>query len=193
MANRLPTSGGSLPIPEDARALLDDLAARLDREQLIWSSGYLAGRAAAQPAAKPPGPSKPAAPSPALASQSAPAAAGWTLLYASETGNSRRVAEALAQRAKAAGLAVKLIDLRDYNPKTLRQEKHVLIVTATHGLGDPPEGTERFFEYWLGERAPKLEQLETRLRNANVALQPALQALGMYDRHPSSLLFIDMY
>jgi sulfite reductase (NADPH) flavoprotein alpha-component len=160
MATRFPTNGASLPIPADARALLDDLAARLDREQLIWVSGYLAGRAAAQTAAAPSGQSRPAAPAPAPAAQAAPAAAVWTLLYASETGNSRRVAEGLAQRAKAAGLAVKLVDLRDYNPKALRQEKRALIVTATHGLGDPPEGTERFFEYWLGERAPKLEQLK---------------------------------
>jgi hypothetical protein len=40
---------------------------------------------------------------------------------------------------------------------------------------------------------PKLEQLETRLRNANVTLQPALQALGMYEHHPSSLVFVAMY
>src|SRR5690606_342228 len=49
--------------------------------------------------------------------------------------------------------------LRDFDPKALRRVTQAVFVVATHGLGDPPEGTEAFFKYWMGERAPKLEQL----------------------------------
>ena len=38
----------------------------------------------------------------------------WCIFYATETGNSRRVAESLAERSKAAGLRIELHDLRDY-------------------------------------------------------------------------------
>ena len=38
---------GSFPIPEDRRNQLQQLATELNREQLLWLSGYFAGAAAA--------------------------------------------------------------------------------------------------------------------------------------------------
>ncbi len=129
--------------------------ADLERDQLLWASGYLAGLAARDPL----GDSAPAATDRAAPAPALEPAATWTVLYATETGNSRYVAENLAADIKAAGLLVKLTDLRDYRPAALKQERHLLLVVATHGLGDPPEGTEAFFEYLLGSRAPRLTQL----------------------------------
>ena len=138
-------------IDRDTIAGLDDLARNLDREQLIWSSGYLAGLAVAR-----------AAPAAAPASAPAPAAADDSpclILYATETGNCRRVAQAVDQQMRDAGLSTRLCDLRDFDVKSLRRARRATFVVATHGLGDPPEGTEAFFEFWTGDRAPKLEGL----------------------------------
>ncbi len=139
----------------DTLAQLDASTAGFTERQLWWASGYLAGRASAArtPLAEP-------------APQTTPAAAGvateaaLTVLYASETGNSRRVAEDLAAQARDRGATVNVHDLARYKPRQLKREQRIAIVTATHGLGDPPDGTEAFFEYWLGDGAPRLEGLE---------------------------------
>ena len=124
------------------------VVADFDHDQLLWSSGYLAGLARAADPHRLPHPA------------AAPAADRWTVFYATETGNSRRVAQALADRARDAGLAVELQDLRDYRPKALAKLSRAVFVLATHGIGEPPDGTEAFFDFWNSKRAPRLENLE---------------------------------
>jgi sulfite reductase (NADPH) flavoprotein alpha-component len=138
------------PIQSDSLKTLQRAVADFDREQLLWSSGYLAGMAAVRVAERPP-----------AAKQSVAVAAqpGWCIFYATETGNSRRVAESLAERSREAGLTVELHDLRDYRPKALSRVDNALFVVATHGVGEAPDGSEIFFEYWLAEGAPRLEHL----------------------------------
>lgn len=138
-------------IPAETIKQIGAAVENLDREQLIWTSGYLAGLAAGR-AALPAGAA-------AVPAERAEPAAPWSIFYATETGNSRRVAESVDQLMRAAGFSTQLVDLRDFDPKALRRVTQAIFVVATHGLGDPPEGTEAFFKYWMGERAPKLEQL----------------------------------
>lgn len=143
---------GALP-PLSARRLdgLQAAVAEFDRVQLIWSSGYLAGMAAVRIADVP----SPVLPQPAVATSPA----SWSILYATETGNSRRVAEALAARSREAGIGVELLDLSEFRPRALAKIEHALFIVATHGIGEPPEGTDAFFEYWFSEGVPRLEQL----------------------------------
>ena len=139
------------PFPAETLKRLDEIVGQLDREQLIWTSGYLAGLAAARAAAA-------NVAEPALEPGDAPAAK-WTIFYATETGNSRRVAQSVEHRLRQIGVATQLVDLRDFDPKSLRRIEQATFVVATHGLGDPPEGTEAFFKFWMSDRAPRLEQL----------------------------------
>lgn len=152
-------------IPQDAIAptvsaaeltALQQAVADFDREQLIWSSGYLAGLAGTT------------APRTSLNilqavteanTQSSRNAAQWHVFYASETGNSRNVAEQLAANAAAVGLTAAVQDLRDVRPKVLKNIKNAVFVLATHGIGEPPEGSEPFFEFWMSDKAPRLEDL----------------------------------
>lgn len=145
-----------LPIvsAEDVTAL-QQAVVRFDREQLIWSSGYLAGLA---------GSAAPDLSLPDLAANpagTAPSTQGvtWHVFYATETGNSRRIAEKLATKATQAGLSIQLQDLRDARPKVLKNVENAVFVLATHGIGEAPEGSELFFEYWMSDKAPRLEQL----------------------------------
>jgi len=137
------------PPPADERLLADlnGLAGRLDQQQLWWASGYLAGLAAAQPG----GAQAPAA-------EDAPAVT-WSVFYATETGNCRSIANELVAEAQALGADARAVDLADFRPAQLKKESHALFVVATHGLGDPPDGTEAFFEFVLGDRGPKLDHL----------------------------------
>ncbi len=137
------------PLPGNDLHVLRTAVATFDYDQLLWASGYLAGLARAtatggiQPAAQP----EPSA------------AEALTVFYATETGNSRRIAESVAERARGVGLVAELQDLRDYKPKALTKVTNAVFVVATHGIGEAPEGSEAFFEFWLGERAPRLENL----------------------------------
>ena len=130
---------------------LQNTVVGFDREQLIWSSGFLAGLAGA---------AAPAIAVPAAVPIELPQADLWTIFYATETGSSRRVAEKLGEDAKLAGLAVEIKDLRDFRPKGLSRIENALFVLATHGIGEPPEGTELFFDFWSSDKAPQLGNLK---------------------------------
>ena len=138
------------PIETDSLDALQSAVAGYDREQLLWSSGYLAGMAAVRVAEQL---------SSAIQSATAAATSTWSIFFATETGSSRHVAQLLAERSRQAGLVVELHDLRDYRPRALSKVENALFVVATHGIGEPPDGTEMFFEYWLSDKAPRLNSL----------------------------------
>jgi sulfite reductase (NADPH) flavoprotein alpha-component len=137
------------PLSSESLQTLRAVVADFDYDQLLWSSGYLAGLAGSLTAE--------GAPAPQAAAESG--ADAWTVFYATETGNSRRIAEALVGCAGQAGLSVQLQDLGDFKPKALAKVANAAFVVATHGVGEAPDGTELFFEHWLGDRAQRLEQL----------------------------------
>jgi sulfite reductase (NADPH) flavoprotein alpha-component len=130
--------------------------ADFDRDQLLWSSGFLAGLAQ-QPTHYFDGESTSAA----IAGQANQQAseASWTVFYATETGNSRRLAEKLVAESGQKGITFKLQDIREFRPKDLQRVDNALFIVATHGIGDAPDGTEAFFEFWASERAPRLVNL----------------------------------
>ena len=111
---------GNFTIPEDRRDQLQQLATELNREQLMWLSGYFAGAAAAAPSSIPgfqanllggqaraqhaPA-AAPSAFTPAAAA--APAAAPLptlTIISASHTGNGRKISEKLLAAVQALGM-----------------------------------------------------------------------------------------
>ncbi|MEO0894663.1 MAG: assimilatory sulfite reductase (NADPH) flavoprotein subunit [Pseudomonadota bacterium] len=129
--------------PEQSQAFAQ-LAGSLTPVQQAWISGYLAAAAArggmAEPVAAP-------------AAEAAP----LTILYGTQTGNAKHVASDLAEGAKARGLDVKLVNMADYKPIKLKDEKFITIVTATYGEGEPPEGAEKFYSFVGSKKAPKLD------------------------------------
>jgi sulfite reductase (NADPH) flavoprotein alpha-component len=129
--------------------------AELDAAQSAWLSGYLAGRLAGWPLPA----TEPAHVLPAAA-DAASRAAALEVLYASQTGNGRGVAEALARRAAAAGLAVKVRSLDGFRVAGLAVLKRAAFVISTHGDGDPPEEAVELFEYLESGRAADLSGLE---------------------------------
>ncbi len=146
--NPLAPPAGPLASPLDARELraLNQALQGLSPTQLAWVSGYLAGASAR------------AHPFPA---QTAPAAAtAVTILYGSQTGNARRIAEQLGQQATARGQGARVLSMADYRPRELARERLLLIVVSTHGEGEPPDAARELHGFLLGQRAPRLETLE---------------------------------
>lgn len=144
-----PISEHSSPLNADQVDQLNRLIETLTPMQATWVSGYLAGINAA----KSEGEVQQPQPQPVPA---AGEAATLTILYGSETGNAEGVGEDLKAAAEAKGFAVSLYGMDDYKPKDLKKEKNLVIVTATHGEGDPPDNAEEFYEYIHGKKAPKL-------------------------------------
>jgi sulfite reductase (NADPH) flavoprotein alpha-component len=149
------------PLDPERAELLARVIDGLDAPVLQWLSGFTAGLALARSS----GPAQVAtahalAHAPA-ARPDAPAAASSRLaiVYGSQTGNGRRVAERLGRAAEAAGLATRVYAAGDYPLKDLARERLLVVVMSTHGDGDPPDDARPFLDYLNGKRAPKLEQL----------------------------------
>lgn len=129
-------------------ALAQQLTA-LSATQLAWLSGYCWAQ------------SQGVSPNvTALSTASAPAATRRiTILAASQTGNARRVAEALRLRLESIGLESQLYSAADYKSKNLSQEDIVLLVASTQGEGEPPEEAIPLYKFLFGKKAPDLSQL----------------------------------
>jgi len=129
----------------------------VSREQAIWLSGYFAGVGHGATAVAPEeafAPGLPDEPAPAAS----PAVRMLTILFGSETGNSKELAGALAEAVRMEGLEARVVDMADYRTRALKEEQDLLVIASTHGEGDPPQTALGFFEFLEGRRAPKLEQ-----------------------------------
>ncbi|KKO45159.1 sulfite reductase [NADPH] flavoprotein alpha-component [Arsukibacterium ikkense] len=136
------------PLSEQQVQQLQGLVSQLNPIQQAWVSGYLA--ASAQLAGG-------QATAPAAA---ATTSATLTIVYGSQTGNARHVAEALAALANAKNIAAKVVDLADYKSSQLKNEQYLIIVTSTYGEGEPPENAVSFYNFLFSKKAPQLPQLK---------------------------------
>ncbi|EOI5720094.1 NADPH-dependent assimilatory sulfite reductase flavoprotein subunit [Cronobacter dublinensis] len=133
-----------LPLSPEQLARLQTATHDFTPTQLAWLSGYFWGMVNQQPGA-------------AVVQTPAAPASVITLISASQTGNARRVAEALRDDLLAAQLNVNLVNAGDYKFKQIAQEKLLVIVTSTQGEGDPPEEAVALHKFLLSKKAPKLE------------------------------------
>ena len=150
------------PLDPERSDLLRRVVDGLDANSLQWISGFAAGVGYARGQVAPALVDTKAvlaavASAGPMANPDAPAR--LAVVYGSQTGNGRRIAERLAQAAEAAGLAVRVYAARDYPLKELARERFLSVVISTHGDGDPPDDARGFVEFIGGKRAPRLENL----------------------------------
>lgn len=142
------------PLNDQQLGSLQQTVAGLSSQQLAWVSGYFWGLSQSQPQAA-------AAPlSQAAAAVAAQPAGKLTVIFASQTGNAKGVAESLEQEAKAQGIDVALFDASDYKGKNLAKETHVIIVASTNGEGEAPDNAIELHEFLQSKKAPKLPNLK---------------------------------
>jgi len=167
---------GHFPIPEERRDQLQQLATELNREQLMWLSGYFAGAAAAAPSSIPGFQSNllggaqaraqvqtaaaPAQVAPIAPAAAAAAAPSLTIISASHTGNGRKISEKLLAAVQALGVQARMVKAGDYQPREIAKEKLLYVVISTHGDGDPPDEARALYEFLGTKRAPQLPELQ---------------------------------
>ncbi|ENE1276018.1 NADPH-dependent assimilatory sulfite reductase flavoprotein subunit [Salmonella enterica] len=135
---------GLLPLNPQQLARLQAATTDFTPEQLAWVSGYFWGvlnpRSDADAVTRAPERGSP----------------GITLISASQTGNARRVAEALRDDLLAVNLNVNLVNAGDYKFKQIACEKLLVVVTSTQGEGEPPEEAVALHKFLFSKKVPRL-------------------------------------
>lgn len=140
------------PLNDQQLGQLQQAMSELSPQQLAWVSGYFWGVSQSAQTAS----SKNASSQLSVAAQPA---GKLSIIYASQTGNAKGVAEALKNEADANDINAELFDASDYKGKNLAKETHVIIVASTNGEGEAPDNAIELHEFLQSKKAPKLPNL----------------------------------
>jgi sulfite reductase (NADPH) flavoprotein alpha-component len=119
---------------------LHQLIESYSHEELVWINGYLSGIVANR--------STNGNAVPANGHDVKPVSnKKISLVFGTETGNSKRLATHLATVAKKKGVNAKLSDLSQYRLTDLSKEEYFFIVISTQGEGEPPIPSKKFYDH----------------------------------------------
>ncbi|WP_423802460.1 assimilatory sulfite reductase (NADPH) flavoprotein subunit [Neobacillus sp. SAB-20_R2A] len=138
------------PFTEEQAELLNRLLPSLTESQKVWLSGYFAASANSIVLGAPAG--QPV--------QSQSVSKEVTILYGSQTGNSKGLAKKASQALEGIGFKAIVSAMSDFKPNNLKKVQNLLIIASTHGEGEPPDNAKSFHEFLFGKRAPKLDGLQ---------------------------------
>ncbi|EIJ81764.1 sulfite reductase flavoprotein alpha-subunit [Bacillus methanolicus PB1] len=143
------------PFNQEQADLLNRLLSTLTETQKVWLSGYLAASHSNFVLGTP---EVPAAELPS-GSTGQTISKEVTILYGSQTGNARGLAEKAGKTLEGRGFQATVLSMSDFKPNNLKKVQNLLIIVSTHGEGDPPDNALSFHEFLHGRRAPKLDGL----------------------------------
>jgi sulfite reductase (NADPH) flavoprotein alpha-component len=146
MSSSFATIPKTAPFAEEEIDLLNRVVGPANALQRAWLAGFLAGVESVTGQAQPAAPARPAEP--------------LTIVYASESGNSEKLANDLAKAARKNGLKPTLIDMADLEPSDLTKAKRLVFIAATWGEGEPPARAVRAYAELMGEGAQRLDGVE---------------------------------
>jgi flavodoxin len=142
----------SWPIPTHAPFAPEDIES-LNRVvgpaspiQRAWLAGFLADVESVTGIAQP-----------ALAPQ---AAEPLTIVFASESGNSEKLAGDMAKSARKLGFRPTIIDMAEVELAQLAKAKRLIVIAATWGEGEPPGRAVRVYNELMSDAAPRLDGVE---------------------------------
>ena len=114
---------------------LQEFISASTRDELVWVNGYLNGILSRNETTE---------------IQSVPKNNGVnkiTIAYATETGNSKRLATEFAAKAKKQGIHAKVQAFDQYKLNDLPKEEYFLAIISTHGDGEPPVTAKKFYDH----------------------------------------------
>jgi sulfite reductase (NADPH) flavoprotein alpha-component len=122
---------------KELQTILDQFITSSNKDEQIWASGFLSGAAGG------------------ASSSTQIDASGLvdklTILYVTETGNSKFIASELNKSLKEKSVNVKLKASNQYRLPDLAKEKNVVFIISTHGEGEMPEPGKKFWEFVKNE------------------------------------------
>ena len=137
------------PFADDEIDILNRVVGPATAVQRAWLAGFLAGLDASSGAAASVHPA--AAPLPAEP---------LTILYATESGNSEKLAGDVAKSARKLGFKPSLVDMADLDLGSLASVKKLIVIAATWGEGEPPARAIRAYKELMSDAAPRLDGVE---------------------------------
>ncbi|MDQ0337417.1 sulfite reductase (NADPH) flavoprotein alpha-component [Caldalkalibacillus uzonensis] len=148
------------PFNQEQVDLLNRLLPKFTEEQKMWLCGYLTAlnQTAALTKAQPVLQNNPSI---SVSTEISTAAClEITVLFGSQTGNARRLAEKLTEKLKEHGFQITCSAMDDFKPQKLKNVRILLIVVSTYGEGDPPDNALSFYEFLHSRKAPCLKELQ---------------------------------
>ena len=137
------------PFTEQQVKLLNELIPNLTEQQKAWLTGYLTAVSSVS------------VPVAVQEQQAAPVQTkDITILFASQTGNSQKIAHKLASAIQDENNTVTVASTADFKVNNLKKLDHLFIVASTHGEGEPPDNAISFYEYLHSKRAPQLNDVK---------------------------------
>lgn len=156
----LSLSSANSPFNDEQAQLINQALSTLSNDQKLWLSGYLTANMQGGAARTVPASGAVQVPEAAGAQAAQPQVVEprkITVLFGSESGNAQWVAELLESKLKEKDFEVTLSEMDQYKTKDLKKVEDLLIVTSTHGEGDPPDNAVTFYDFLYGRKAPNLE------------------------------------
>ncbi|MEI6087133.1 MAG: flavodoxin domain-containing protein [Bacteroidota bacterium] len=118
------------------------------KEELIWINGYLSGIINDTSKNK------------IIHDNDAiPSLKKLTIVFGSETGNSKKLATEFATKAKKKHIQTKLVSLDQYRLNDLVKEELFVTVISTQGEGEPPIAAQKFYDH-IHQNGFKLQNLQ---------------------------------
>ncbi|MGB6506509.1 MAG: flavodoxin domain-containing protein [Xanthobacteraceae bacterium] len=145
MSRAVATIPNPAPFSEEDVELLNRVVGPAMAVQRAWLAGFLAG---AEQAAGTPRPA------------TGPAAGPLTIVFASESGNSEKLAGDMARQSRKLGFKPTLIDMAELDLATLKTAPRLVVIAATWGEGEPPGRAARVYAELMQDGAPRLDGVE---------------------------------
>src|SRR4051794_37420921 len=140
----------AIMLAEPKLKLFRELITGISKEELIWINGYVSALMEGN------GHATEALPA---AAEEQNALSACTVVYGTESGNSKKVAVEMTSKLKKQGVQVKTKSLDQYKVADLQKENCLFVVMSTQGDGEPPAAAKKFYDYIL-ENDVKLNQLK---------------------------------
>jgi sulfite reductase alpha subunit-like flavoprotein len=115
----------------EKKQILDQIIANFSKEEIAWSSGYLSGFLADVKSE----------------TKITKLVKELTILYVTETGNSKFLAGEIAKKLKSEGTHAKLKSSDQYRLSDIEKEKNLIVIASTHGEGEIPASGKKFFDH----------------------------------------------
>jgi sulfite reductase (NADPH) flavoprotein alpha-component len=125
--------------------ILTNLLEGLTREQIIWLNGFIYAKSNIEINAP-------------ILDKKESKIQEITIIYATETGNAKKIAINFSNKLKKHKIKVKLKAVQKYDPKNISKERYLIFITSTHGDGEFPDNAKEFINY-LDRNKPNLNNI----------------------------------